>query len=166
VFRWSEVSHNLSGKLCPIYLSLDKIRDMRIGYARVSTDDQTLDLQRDALKRARCRERYEEQVSGKNIARPQLESCRKSLREGDTLVVWRLDRLGRNLADLVRLIADLEHRKINFESLTEKIETGSPAGRLVFHVFAALAEFERNLIRERTVAGLKAARARGPQGRR
>ena len=88
---------------------------MRIGYARVSTDDQTLDLQRDALKRARCREIYEEQASGKNIARLQLESCLKSLREGDTLVVWRLDRLGRNLADLVRLVADLEHRKINFE---------------------------------------------------
>jgi DNA invertase Pin-like site-specific DNA recombinase len=94
--------------------------------------------------------------------RPQLEGCLKSLREGDTLVVWRLDRLGRNLADLVRLIAELEQRKINFESLTEKIETRSPAGRLVFHVFAALAEFERNLIRERTVAGLKSARARGP----
>lgn len=86
--------------------------------------------------------------------------------KGDTLVVWRLDRLGRNLADLVKLIADLEQRKINFESLTEKIETGSPAGRLVFHVFAALAEFERNLIRERTVAGLKAARARGRTGGR
>jgi DNA invertase Pin-like site-specific DNA recombinase len=139
---------------------------MRIGYARVSTDDQTLDLQRDALKRARCREIYEEQASGKNTARPQLEGCLKSLREGDTLVVWRLDRLGRNLADLVRLVADLEHRKINFESLTEKIETGSPAGQLVFHVFAALAEFERNLIRERTVAGLKAARARGRTGGR
>jgi DNA invertase Pin-like site-specific DNA recombinase len=145
---------------------LDKIRDMRIGYARVSTDDQTLDLQKDALKRARCREMYEEQASGKNIGRPQLEGCLKSLREGDTLVVWRLDRLGRNLADLVKLIADLEQRKINFESLTEKIETGSPAGRLVFHVFAALAEFERNLIRERTVAGLKAARARGRTGGR
>jgi len=80
---------------------------MRIGYARVSTVDQTLDLQRDALKRARCREMYEEQTSGKNIGRPQLEGCLKSLREGDTLVVWRLDRLGRNLADLVKLIADL-----------------------------------------------------------
>src|ERR1039458_7533640 len=133
---------------------------MKIGYARVSTDDQTLDLQRDALKRAKCREIYEEQVSGKSAARPQLEGCLKSLREGDTLIVWRLDRLGRTLADLVRLIAELEQRKINFESLTEKIETRSPAGRLVFHVFAALAEFERNLIRERTVSGLNAARER------
>lgn len=139
---------------------------MRIGYARISTDDQTLDLQKDALKRAKCREIYEEQASGKNTDRPQLEGCLKSLRDGDTLVVWRLDRLGRNLADLVSLVANLEQRKINFESLTEKIETGSPSGRLVFHVFAALAEFERNLIRERTVAGLKSARARGRKGGR
>ena len=139
---------------------------MRIGYARVSTDDQTLDLQRDALKRSKCREVYEEQASGKSTGRPQLEGCLKSLRAGDTLVVWRLDRLGRNLADLVSLIAKLEQRKINFESMTEKIETVSPAGRLVFHVFAALAEFERNLIRERTVAGLSAARARGRTGGR
>ena len=95
-----------------------------------------------------------------------MEACLKSLREGDTLVVWRLDRLGRNLADLVGLVAQFEQRKINFESLTEKIETVSPAGRLIFHVFAALAEFERNLIRERTVAGLKAARARGRSGGR
>jgi DNA invertase Pin-like site-specific DNA recombinase len=97
-----------------------------------------VDLQKDALKRAKCREVYEEQASGKNTGRPQLEGCLKSLREGDTLVVWRLDRLGRNLADLVRLIAELEHGKINFESLTEKIEIVSPAGRLVFHVFAAV----------------------------
>jgi DNA invertase Pin-like site-specific DNA recombinase len=139
---------------------------MRIGYARVSTEDQTLDLQRDALKHAKCGEVYEEQATGKNTSRPQLEACIKSLREGDTLIVWRLDRLGRNLADLVALVAEFERRKINFESLTEKIETNSPAGRLVFHVFAALAEFERNLIRERTVAGLKAARARGRMGGR
>ena len=139
---------------------------MRIGYARISTDDQILDLQRDALKRSECREVYEEQASGKSTGRPQLEGCLKSLRAGDTLVVWRLDRLGRNLADLVSLIAELERRKINFESMTEKIETVSPAGRLVFHVFAALAEFERNLIRERTVAGLSAARARGRTGGR
>jgi DNA invertase Pin-like site-specific DNA recombinase len=139
---------------------------MRIGYARVSTEDQTLDLQRDALKRAKCREVYEEQATGKNTGRPQLEACLKGLREGDTLVVWRLDRLGRNLADLVGLVTQFEQRKINFESLTEKIETVSPAGRLIFHVFAALAEFERNLIRERTVARLKAARARGRNGGR
>jgi len=144
----------------------DTIRDMRIGYGRVSTEDQTLDLQCDALKRAKCRDIYEEHATGKSAVRPQLEACLKSLREGDSLVVWRLDRLGRNLADLVRLISGLEQRKMNFESLTERIETRSPAGRLVFHVFAALAEFERNLIRERTVAGLKAARVRGRRGGR
>src|ERR1700732_976158 len=96
---------------------------MRIGYARVSTEDQTIDLQKDALNRARCRETYEEHATGKNTARPQLEACLKSLREGDTFVVWRLDRLGRNLADLVRLIAELEQRKINFESLTLRLSS-------------------------------------------
>ena len=100
------------------------------------------------------------------MGRPQLAGCLKSLRAGDTLVVWRLDRLGRNLADLVSLIAELEERKINFESMTEKIETVSPAGRLVFHILAALAEFERNLIREWTMDGLNAARARGRTGGR
>ncbi|HTY68230.1 MAG TPA: recombinase family protein [Alphaproteobacteria bacterium] len=139
---------------------------MRIGYARVSTDDQTLDLQRDALKKAKCRQIYEEHASGKNTARPQLEACLKSVREGDTLIVWRLDRLGRSLADLIRLTQELQVRGIGFASLTEKIDTQSPTGRLVFHVFGALAEFERNLIRERTLAGLKAARARGRKGGR
>jgi DNA invertase Pin-like site-specific DNA recombinase len=139
---------------------------MRIGYARVSTDDQTLDLQRDALKRAKCRQIYEEHASGKNTTRPELDACLRSLRERDTLVVWRLDRLGRSLADLIHLVNELQSRTIELESLTEKIETSSPTGKLVFHVFGALAEFERNLIRERTVAGLKAARARGRKGGR
>jgi DNA invertase Pin-like site-specific DNA recombinase len=139
---------------------------MRIGYARVSTDDQTLDLQRDALKRAKCRQIYEEYASGKTSIRPELEACLKSLRKGDTLVVWRLDRLGRSLGDLIQLTTDLRSRGVDLESLTEKIETGSPAGKLVFHVFSALAEFERNLIRERTLAGLRAARARGRNGGR
>ena len=139
---------------------------MRIGYARVSTDDQTLDLQRDALKKAKCRQIYEEHASGKNTARPELEACLKSLREGDALIVWRLDRLGRSLADLIRLTQDLQARGIAFASLTERIDTRSPAGQLVFHMFGALAEFERNLIRERTMAGLKAARARGRKGGR
>jgi DNA invertase Pin-like site-specific DNA recombinase len=115
--------------------------------ACVSTEDQILDLQRDALKRAKCREVCDEQAAGKNTARSQLEACLKSLREGYTLIVCGLDRVGRNLADLVCLVAQLEQRKINFESLTEKIETVSPAGRLVFHVFAALAEFERSFSR-------------------
>jgi DNA invertase Pin-like site-specific DNA recombinase len=139
---------------------------MRVGYARVSTDDQTLDLQRDALRRAKCRQVYEEHAGGKTAIRPQLEACLKSLRKGDTLVVWRLDRLGRSLGDLIQLTTDLRSRGVDLESLSEKIETGSPAGKLVFHVFAALAEFERNLIRERTLAGLKAARARGRKGGR
>lgn len=140
--------------------------NQRIGYARVSKDDQHLDLQRDALKQAGCALIYEEAVSGKNMARPELEQCRKALRVGDTLVVWRLDRLGRSLPDLVQIVADLEQRGVHFESLTEKIETGSAAGKLQFHVFAALAEFERSLIRERTQAGLVAARARGRAGGR
>lgn len=140
--------------------------NQRIGYARVSTDDQHLDLQRDALQQAGCRVIYEEAASGKSAARPELEQCRKALRAGDTLVVWRLDRLGRSLTDLVQIVADLEQRGVYFESLTEQIETGSAAGKLQFHVFAALAEFERSLIRERTRAGLDAARARGRSGGR
>lgn len=138
----------------------------RIGYARVSTDDQNLDLQRDALTNARCQVIYEETSSGKSSKRVELEHCRKALRSGDTLVVWRLDRLGRSLADLVKIIGDLEREGITFESLGEKIDTGSASGKLQFHVFAALAEFERNLIRERTNAGLTAARARGRVGGR
>ncbi len=138
----------------------------RIGYARVSTDDQNLDLQRDALKKAGCTVIYEEAASGKSVARPELDQCRKALREGDTLVVWRLDRLGRSLPDLVQIVNELEQRGIGFESLSEKIETDSAAGKLVFHMFSALSEFERNLIRERTRAGLAAARARGRAGGR
>ena len=133
----------------------------RIGYARVSTDDQNLDLQRDALTRSGCITLYEETASGKSSQRVELEHCRKALRAGDTLVVWRLDRLGRSLSDLVKIIGDLEQGGITFESLSEKIDTSSALGKLQFHVFAALAEFERNLIRERTLAGLTAARARG-----
>ncbi len=140
--------------------------NQRIGYARISTDDQHLDLQRDALTQAECGVIYEEAASGKNTARPELEQCRKALRAGDTLVVWRLDRLGRSLPDLVQIVSELEQRGVGFESLTEKIETGSASGKLVFHVFAALAEFERGLIRERTQAGLAAARARGRAGGR
>ncbi len=140
--------------------------NQKIGYARVSTDDQHLEMQRDALNRAGCAQIYEERASGRDTERPELDHCLRSLRSGDTLVVWRLDRLGRSLPDLVRIIAELEARQINFESLGEKIETGSAAGRLIFHVFAALAEFERSLIRERTHAGLAAARARGRNGGR
>jgi DNA invertase Pin-like site-specific DNA recombinase len=140
----------------------------RIGYARVSTDDQSLDLQYDALRKAGVPEDliYADTASGKDAERRELAACLKALRAGDTLVVWRLDRLGRNLPDLVRIVGELERKGVSFESLTEKIETDSAAGKLVFHVFAALAEFERNLIRERTRAGLAAARARGRKGGR
>ena len=140
--------------------------NQRIGYARVSTDDQHLDLQRDALMQAGCGVIYEEEVRGKNTARPELDQCLKALRAGDTLVVWRLDRLGRSLPDLVKIVTDLEQRSIAFESLVEKFETGSATGKLIFQVFAALAEFERGLIRERTQVGLTVARARGRPGGR
>lgn len=138
----------------------------RIGYARVSTDDQNLDLQHDALTRAGCSTIYADKASGKDTARPELAHCLKALRPGDTLTVWRLDRLGRSITDLLQIVADLDKRGIAFESIAEKIETGSAAGRLVFHVFAALAEFERGIIRERTRAGLDAARQRGRTGGR
>jgi len=134
---------------------------MKIGYARVSTEDQTTDPQIDALTAHGCETIYSEHRSGKNTDRPELESCLKALRAGDILTVWRLDRLGRNLADLVRIVNDLKARGVGFASLTESIDTTTPAGTLVFHLFASLAEFERSLIRERTMAGLKAARARG-----
>lgn len=140
---------------------------MKIGYARVSTDDQNLYLQADALNAAGCQVVYEEHASGKSSkSRPELENCLKSLRTGDVLTVWRLDRLGRSLADLVKIVTDLEAKNIGFESITEKIDTTTSTGRFVFHLFAALAEFERNIIRERTVAGITAARARGRSGGR
>lgn len=142
------------------------IKQTKIGYARVSTDDQNLDLQRDALTKAGCVEIYEEKASGKSADRPELIQCLRALRTGDTFVVWRLDRLGRSLPDLVRIIADLEKRGVAVESLSEKIDTSSAAGRMVLHFFAMLAEYERNLIRERTRAGLDAARARGRRGGR
>lgn len=139
---------------------------MRIGYARVSTDDQNTSLQLDALESAGCDQVFEEKISGKNKDRPELDVCLKVLRDGDTLVVWRLDRLGRSLEHLVQIIRELEDRKIGFQSLTESIDTTNAGGKLIFHIFAALSEFERNLIRERTIAGLKAARARGRVGGR
>lgn len=138
----------------------------RIDYARISTEDQHLDLQRDALQQARRPIIYEEAASGKNTARPELEQCRKALRTEEILVVCRLERLGRSLPDLVQIVSELERAGIGFESFSEKIETNSATGKLVFHVFAALAEFERGLIRDRTRPGLIAARARGRSGGR
>ncbi len=139
---------------------------MKIGYARVSTDDQNLALQHDALSAAGCERVFEDKESGAKADRPGLSEALAYARPGDALVVWRLDRLGRSLPDLVRIVGELEQRGVGFESVTEKIETGTAAGRLVFHVFAALAEFERNITRERTLAGLAAARARGRCGGR
>lgn len=139
---------------------------MRIGYARVSTIEQSLDLQIDALKRAGCEKIIEDTVSGKTESRSGLDRAREMLREGDVLVVWRLDRLGRSLKHLIELIAELEKNGVGFQSLQESIDTTTPGGKLVFHVFGALAEFERNLISERTRAGLNSARARGRKGGR
>lgn len=139
---------------------------MKMGYARVSSDDQNLDLQRDALKIARCERVYEEKESGGKLDRPELLRLMEALRPGDTLVVWRLDRLGRSLKHLIETIEKLESQGVGFQSVTESIDTTTSGGKLVFHIFAALAEFERTLIRERTRAGLKAARARGRQGGR
>ncbi|MEW8472055.1 MAG: recombinase family protein [Candidatus Thiodiazotropha endolucinida] len=139
---------------------------MRIGYARVSTQDQSPALQLDALKIAGCEEVFEDKQSGKTKGREQLEQCLRMLRSGDVLIVWRLDRLGRSLKDLVGIISMLDERGVGFQSLTESIDTTSAGGKLVFHIFGALAEFEHTLIRERTMAGLAAARARGRKGGR
>ncbi len=141
---------------------------LMIGYARVSTDDQILTLQIDALLRAGIdRQRiYQEQVSGISTKRPQLAEALKALRPGDLLVCWRLDRLGRSVPELIRIMDDLQKRGIGFRSLSESIDTTTAAGKMVFHMLAAFAEFERNLISERTKAGMKAARARGHRGGR
>jgi DNA invertase Pin-like site-specific DNA recombinase len=137
-----------------------------IGYARVSTDDQKASLQIDALKAAGCLKVFTDKASGSLAHRPQLDKMQEHLREGDVLVVWRLDRLGRSLKNLIELVEGLAARGVGFRSLTESIDTTTTGGKLIFHVFAALAEFERELIRERTNAGLAAARARGRLGGR
>ena len=139
---------------------------MRIGYARVSTQDQNLELQLDALQRAGCEQVLSDKATGTSKERPELLGCFKTLRKGDTLVVWKLDRLARSLKDLVELMHDLDRRGVGFRSVTETVDTTNAGGRLIFHIFGALAEFEHGLIRERTLAGLAAARARGRRGGR
>ena len=139
---------------------------MLIGYARVSTIEQTVDPQIDALRNAGCKEIFTDKASGSKAERPGLQKALTFLRQGDTLVVWRLDRLGRSLKHLIESVGGLEERGIGFRSLQESIDTTTSGGRLIFHIFGALAEFERNLIRERTMAGLEAARARGRVGGR
>ena len=141
---------------------------MLIGYARVSTTEQNLDLQRDALRKTGVRSKhiFTDKSTGTKEERPGLTEALSHLREGDTLVVWRLDRLGRSLKHLIETVTALQSTGVAFQSITENINTSSATGKLVFHIFGALAEFERNLIRERTMAGLSAARARGRQGGR
>ncbi|MGI0129042.1 MAG: recombinase family protein [Thermoplasmata archaeon] len=137
-----------------------------LGYARVSTLDQNPDLQLDALKSAGCYRVFVDHASGTVESRPQLDALLDQLRPGDTLVVWKLDRLGRSLRHLIEVVADLQRCHVGFRSLQEDLNTTTPGGRLVFHIFGALAEFERDLIRERTRAGLASARARGRCGGR
>jgi DNA invertase Pin-like site-specific DNA recombinase len=139
---------------------------MLAGYARVSTPEQSMDLQIDALKAAGCEKIYQDVASGAKAKRNGLDEALKYLREGDVLVVWRLDRLGRSLKHLIEVVTLLNEKSIGFRSLQESIDTTTPGGKLIFHVFGALAEFEREIIRERTRAGLTAARARGRKGGR
>lgn len=139
---------------------------MQIGYVRVSTNDQNTSLQRDSLERAGCELIYEEKMSGTVANRPVLKRVLRELGEGDTLVVWKLDRLGRSMRNLVLLIDELKSRGIHFRSLTDSIDTSSPMGRFIFHIMGALAEMERELIVERTMAGLAAAREQGRIGGR
>jgi DNA invertase Pin-like site-specific DNA recombinase len=137
-----------------------------LGYARISTGEQQPDLQVDALNAAGCYRVFVDTASGALAARPALDQVLDQLRPGDTLVVWKLDRLGRSLRHLVDTVAALADRGVGFRSLQESIDTTTPGGKLVFHIFAALAEFERDLVHERTTAGLAAARARGRKGGR
>jgi DNA invertase Pin-like site-specific DNA recombinase len=139
---------------------------MKIGYARVSTREQSLAMQVDALKKAGCNQIHEEIASGAKTSRPVLEEIMRNLREGDTLIIWKLDRLGRSLAHLIHLTTKLIEKKVGLISLNDPIDTSTAQGRMVFGIFASLAEFERELIRERTQAGLMSARARGRKGGR
>jgi len=137
-----------------------------VGYARVSTEDQNAELQIDALNAAGCFKVFTDKASGSLSHRPQLDKMLEQLRDGDVVVVWRLDRLGRSLKNLIALVEELAEKGVGFRSLTESIDTTTTGGKLIFHIFAALGEFERELIRERTNAGLAAARARGRVGGR
>ncbi len=145
-------------------MTFETIESMLIGYARVSTQEQTLDLQKDALEKIGCFKIFTDVISGAKAERKGLEETLEYVREGDTLVVWRLDRLGRSLKHLIETITRLNNRKIGFKSITENIDTTTSGGKLIFHIFGA--EFERDIIRERTNAGLIAARARGRKGGR
>src|SRR3989454_5454531 len=147
-------------------MPFETIRAMNIGYARVSTQEQTLHLQKDALEKIGCTKIFTDTASGATTERKGLEEALEYVREGDTLVVWRLDRLGRSLKHLIETITKLNNRKIGFKSIQENIDTTTSGGKLIFHIFGALAEFERDIIKERTKAGLQAARTRGRLGGR
>ncbi|HEY0055447.1 MAG TPA: recombinase family protein [Pedobacter sp.] len=139
---------------------------MKIGYARVSTHDQKLELQNDELEKAGCEKIFEEKISGKSKERPALQNMIEILRQGDSVVVWKLDRLGRSLRDLIDLVAKIQSKGADFISIKDSINTQTATGRFTFNIFASLAEFEREIIRERTMAGLTAAKARGRMGGR
>lgn len=143
-----------------------KIIEMKFGYCRVSTKEQNLDMQIDALKKDGCIEIYKDQVSGSKADRPQLNKLIETLRAGDILVVWKLDRLGRSLTDLIKLVNELGKKKVGLKSLSDPVDTTTSQGRFIFNLFASLAELERDIIRERTLAGLAAARSRGKVGGR
>ncbi|WP_379093336.1 recombinase family protein [Pedobacter sp. UC225_65] len=149
-----------------MFHKLAKKRFMKIGYARVSTADQSLNLQIDALVAAGCSLIFEEKISGKNKDRPELAHMFSKLRGGDTVVVWKLDRLGRSLKDLIDLVAEMQKLDVNFMSIQDNINTETATGRFTFNIFASLAEFEREMISSRTKAGLASARARGRVGGR
>ncbi len=167
---WTRAVPQLISKSTSRYLtrwtSFGTIAGMLVGYARVSTGDQHLDLQKDALVKAGCERHFADVASGGLPEREGLRGALDFVRPGDTLVVWKLDRLGRSLRHLIDVVADLQKRNIGFRSLQEALDSTTSGGKLVFHVFAALAEFERDIIRERTMAGLAAARARGRRGGR
>ncbi|MDP9438524.1 MAG: recombinase family protein [Actinomycetota bacterium] len=139
---------------------------MEVGYVRVSKREQNPDLQRRELEAAGCERIFEEKISSREQTRPQLLAAFDYCREGDVLVVWKLDRLGRSIKELIELVNALKNRGVGFKSLMESLDTTTPGGKLMFHVFASIAEFERDVIRERTFAGLEAARARGRKGGR
>jgi len=145
---WSNINHGQNSS-------------MKIGYCRVSTDDQNPDLQLAALQRAGCKRIFTDKASGTHVTRPELTQCLKTLNTGDVLIVWKLDRLGRSLRDLIALLDDLKTRGVAFRSLTEAIDTATPTGRAMWHMIGILAELERSLIQERTKAGRAAAQARG-----
>lgn len=139
---------------------------MLVAYCRVSGQEQSLDLQEDSLKELGCKKFFREKASGANTERPELKNAIEFCREGDTLCVWRLDRVGRSTKHLIEVITLLNERGIQFKSVNENIDTSTSTGKLIFHLFASLAEFERDLIRERTIAGLKSAKERGRLGGR